>query len=266
MSKKYLIVSGDSFTEGHNMGEQASWAYWVAKELNLKLINLSCGGKGNEWISDSLLSYLITMKIPYEECIVMIGWSDLSRQMMFLDIETEDDPSGLVDFVIGDLLYPSDNIQNNRKIKYIYENRKSLYPLFSSITLLLYKTYKSIFYTRMFLENKNIPFIFFDVITDNKIYYKKNTPFIKKSYEDFLNEDLENISNIDDVITSMINKKNVDYIFDEKYLTFENKTLLGWLKKEGNFKYEVGNDGHTNIEGAKEISKYIVEQYKNIYL
>jgi hypothetical protein len=266
MSKKYLIVSGDSFTEGHQMGEQASWAYWVAKELNLELINLSCGGKGNEWISNNLLSYLATMEIPYEECIVMVGWSDLSRQMTFLDIDEKEDPARLVDVVIGDLLHPSDNLEYDSKLRYIYKNRKSLYPIFSSVVWCLFRTYQSIFYTRMFLENKNIPFIFFDVISDNKVYYKNKISYIKKSYLDFTNEDLEEIPYIDDVISGMIGERNVDYIFDNKYLTFEDKTVLGWLKKDGNFKYEVGNDGHTNIEGAKEISKYIVEQYKNIYL
>jgi len=83
MNKKYLVVSGDSFTEGHTMGEQASWAYWVAKKMNLELINLSCGGKGNEWISNNLLSFLTSTDISLDECIVMVGWSDLSRQILF---------------------------------------------------------------------------------------------------------------------------------------------------------------------------------------
>jgi hypothetical protein len=266
MSKKYLIVSGDSFTEGHHMGERASWAYWVAKELNLKLINLSCGGKGNEWISNTLLNYLLNKDISLDECVVMVGWTDLSRQMMFLDIKSKNSSSHIIDFVIGDLLYPSDNIENEIKIKYIYDNRKVLYPLFSNIGWFLFKTYQSIFYTRLFLEGRNIPFLFFDVITDNKIYYQDNSAFIKKSYEGFLNKDLIEITYIDDIVSNMICEKNVNYIFDKKYLNFENKTVIGWLKQEGNYKYEEGNEGHTNVEGAKEISKHIIEQYKQIYL
>jgi len=40
MNKKYLVVSGDSFTKGHTLGEKGSWAYHVAKKMNLELINL----------------------------------------------------------------------------------------------------------------------------------------------------------------------------------------------------------------------------------
>ena len=265
MNKKYLIVSGDSFTEGHDMGEQASWAYWVAKKMNLELINLACGGKGNEWISNNLLSYLATMEIPYEECIVMVGWSDLSRQMVFLDYETKDESAGLVDVVIGDLLHPSENLESMPKIKYIYENRKSLYPIFSSVVWCLFRTYQSIFYTKLFLENNNIPFIFFDVITDNKVYYNNKIPYIKKSYLDFMNEELEKIPYIDDVITGMISQKNVNNIFNENYINFDGKPVMGWLKFDGHFKYEDGNEGHTNIKGAEKISEYIIDNFKKIY-
>ena len=58
MHKKYLISCGDSFTEGHDMGEQASWAYWTANSLGLGLINIASGGMSNEWINMRTLSYL----------------------------------------------------------------------------------------------------------------------------------------------------------------------------------------------------------------
>jgi hypothetical protein len=54
---KNLIVCGDSFTEGHDMGETASWAYWTADTLNLKLKNLASGGMSNEWISLQIQNY-----------------------------------------------------------------------------------------------------------------------------------------------------------------------------------------------------------------
>jgi hypothetical protein len=58
MNKKYLIVCGDSFTKGHTLGEKGSWAYHVAKKMNLNLINLSANGMGNEWVASQLLSFL----------------------------------------------------------------------------------------------------------------------------------------------------------------------------------------------------------------
>ena len=57
-SIKNLIACGDSFTEGHEMGEPASWAYWTADSLGLELKNLASGGMSNEWISLQTISFL----------------------------------------------------------------------------------------------------------------------------------------------------------------------------------------------------------------
>ena len=35
---EHLITCGDSFTEGHEMGETASWAYWTADGLNTEVL------------------------------------------------------------------------------------------------------------------------------------------------------------------------------------------------------------------------------------
>jgi hypothetical protein len=264
MNKEYLVVCGDSFTEGHTMGEQASWAYWVSKQLNLKLINIANGGKGNEWISNTLLTYLNKKEIPLDKVVVMVGWSDVSRQSIFVDTEDDKDTPKLLDIVIGDLLIKSDLIENHPRLKWIYKNRKILSPLLSSIVWCVFKTYQSIFYTKIFLESKNIPFLFFDVITDNKVYYKNNIPYFKNTWKNFNNNDLEELPYEGDLISDMISEKNVNYLFNEKYINFDGAPILGWLHDKE--EYSEGNDGHTNIEGAKKISKYIVEQYKNIYL
>ena len=41
-NKKYLVVCGDSFTEGHMLGEKGSWAYPLAKKNELR-VNKPCG-------------------------------------------------------------------------------------------------------------------------------------------------------------------------------------------------------------------------------
>ena len=48
MNKKYLITNGCSFTEGHLIGPDASWAKYFANNNNLELINLAKGGNGND--------------------------------------------------------------------------------------------------------------------------------------------------------------------------------------------------------------------------
>lgn len=264
MNKKYLVVSGDSFTEGHEMGEVASWAHWVAKELNLELINLARGGMGNEWISNTILNFLNTTNINKDEIIVMVGWSDLARQLSYMD-GIYKKSLGLMTIVPNDLLEKSDNIKYDKRAKWIWDNRTALMPFFSNISWYLYKTYQSIFYTKIYLNSLNIPFLFFDCITDNKIYYKNENPYLKNTWNGFQNNDLEKVEHIDEMISEILSKENVDFIFDEKYINFNGNTILEWLKLDGHEKYETGNEGHTNIDGAKEISKYIVEQYKKIY-
>ena len=48
IDKKYLITSGCSFTEGHKVGPNASWAKYLAENNNLELINIAKGGVGND--------------------------------------------------------------------------------------------------------------------------------------------------------------------------------------------------------------------------
>lgn len=258
--KKYLVACGDSFTHGHMMGETASWAYWVAKDMNLTLINLSSGGKGNEWIATTILSFLIKNEIPLEEVIVMIGWSDLSRQLVYFNNVNNSEESDIWNIVPGDLMNSGDN-------DWIYQNRKSLYPLFSSLNWCLFRTYQSLFNVKMFLKSSNIPFLFFDTITDNKIYYNNNEPYLKDSWKTFWTENLEKLilDGEPAIITNMLSKEMVEYIFDKNYIDIDGYTIVKWLHRPGNEIYEKGNEGHLNEAGAKVISKKIVDKFKKIY-
>jgi hypothetical protein len=51
LDKKYLITNGCSFTEGHLLGNDGSWAKFLGEKLDLELINLGKGGSGNDSIS-----------------------------------------------------------------------------------------------------------------------------------------------------------------------------------------------------------------------
>lgn len=265
-TKKYLVVCGDSFTEGHMIGETASWAYWVAKDMNLTLINLSCGGMGNEWISTTILSFLIKKEISLDEVIVMVAWSDLSRQMTYFNNVNENYENNIWNIVPGDLLENSE-VSEILEMKWIYENRKALYPFFSSLNWCLFKTYQSLFNLKIFLKSSNIPFLFFDTITDNKIYYKNNKPYLKDSWKSFWTENLEKLIIVDEpsIITNMLCEDMVNYLFDKNYINIDGYTVMMWLHMPENKIFEKGNDGHLNEMGAKIISKKIINEFKKIY-
>lgn len=263
MNKKYLVVTGDSFTKGHTLGESGSWAYHVAKKMNLSLINLSGNGMGNEWSSSQLLSFLYRHESILDELVVMVGWTDFARELNFYtDIDSN--------YIHQIITVPADihSVENDSHrpehfIKKIINNRKVLKNFIGNEVVCLYKTYFSILHTRTFLEKNNIPFLFFDSVANNKIYYNDKTPYIlstekEKMFLDFNNNDISFLSDFKDKTFS--NK-----IFDKKYINFDGKTIFEWISQQGNQKYEEGNPGHTNELGANVISDIIIKEYERLY-
>jgi hypothetical protein len=266
-NKKYLVVCGDSFTEGHIMGERASWAYHLAEKMNLELVNLACGGVGNEWISNTVISYLNTMEISIDEVIVMIAWSDVSRQLSYFNnIEGEQQPN-IFHIVPADLLAEEFIEGSGEEMRWIFENKSSLYPFFSSLIWCLFKTYQSLLYTKIFLDNNKIPYLFMDAITDNKVYYINGDSYFKDSWKSFWTENLQRLvlGNESDMIQTMLSEKNTEYIFNDNYISIDGKTIMHWLKKSGNEICEIGNEGHLNEFGAKIVSDKILKKFKKIY-
>jgi hypothetical protein len=261
MNKKYLIACGDSFTAGHDMGETASWAYWTAESLELELINLSMGGMSNEWINMRTLSYLHANKERWNDSVVIIAWTEMMRQMTFFD--------DLGKTNIGKWMWsaqPSDFDCDDWSIdtpgEWMYEHRQSLYPFFSNLPWALMKTYLSMMILKTFLDSKNIPYLFFDAVNDNKLYYETDGVYLrdfKFEKEPFdVTADHESIGDI-------VNQQMVEYLFDEKYVDVDGTPILQFIHKWGDERYCEGNGGHTNVIGAKEVSKYIVKHYERLY-
>jgi hypothetical protein len=261
MNKKYLIVCGDSFTKGHTLGEKGSWAYHVAKKMNLNLINLSANGMGNEWVASQLLSFLYRHESIVDELVVMVGWTDFARELNFYTDSTH----------IHQIITIPTDIHSNENdsdkpdhfFKKIINNRKVLKNFIGNEIVCLYKTYFSILHTQTFLEKNSIPFLFFDSVANNKIYYNDKTPYIfstqkEKIFLDFTNNDVP-------FLQDFKHKEFSDKIFSNKYINFEGNTIFEWISKSGNRKYEKGNPGHTNELGASVISDMIIKEYDKLY-
>lgn len=259
--KKYLIVSGDSFTKGHELGEKGSWAYHTAKKMNLQLINLSENGMGNEWIASQLLSFLYRHEIILDECVVMIGWTDFARELSFY-INDESQYIEQLTIVPCDLHGDLDDTHHPYFIERITSNRSVLKKFIGNEIVCLYKTYFSILHTRSLLEKYNIPFVFFDSVANNKLYYDKKIPYIlsfngNPIYLDFNNTDIPFLKDFKE-------KSFSDKIFDKKYINFENKSIYQWVWLDRE-KYEKGNPGHTNELAANTISDMIIKEYDKLY-
>ena len=121
---KYLVVCGDSFTQGHVMGEQASWAYWTAEKLGLELINLAIGGMANDWIYSKPILWFNQNKDKIKKSICMVAWTDFGRQHTIYQpvVPTENDERWITNIHPGDLsetppfdINSTDNIPNALK-------------------------------------------------------------------------------------------------------------------------------------------------------
>ena len=220
---EHLITCGDSFTEGHEMGETASWAYWTADGLNLKLINLASGGMSNEWISLQTISFLQKNPHLWNNSVVIIAWTEMMRQMIHFD-----DMGGKIGKWIWSVQpndFISDDCGDDTPGYWIYNHRNALYPFFSDLNWALMKTYQSMLMVKTFCDANGIPYIFFDAVNDNKVYL----------------------------------------LFDDKYVNVDGTPILQFIHKWGDERYCEGNSGHTNVIGAKEVSKYIIKHYERIY-
>lgn len=271
---KYLVVCGDSFTQGHIMGETASWAYWTAKELGLELVNLAVGGMANDWIYSKPILWFNKNKDKISQSVCMVCWSDFGRQHTIYQpvIETESNKRWVTNVAPGDLSenppYNDDNTEVPTALKFMHKNREVLKPYFGSIQDALYKTIQSQLILREYLESVGIPFAFFDAITYNKVNFDENggdwwmlnrdntkftIPYNKKYYATDVME--------------LINKENIKKLFDENYLDFEGQSISGCYINwpGGSDVYEKGNQGHTNVESAQLFAKIIAEKFKKIY-
>lgn len=260
MTKKYLIACGDSFTEGHLIGETASWAYWTAKSLGLELKNIASGGMSNEWISLQTISFLQTNRDLWDNSVVIIAWTEMMRQMVHFD-----DMGGRIGKWIWSAQpndFISDDCDNDTPGYWIYKHRNSLYPFFSNLSWALMKTYQSILMVKTFCDAKGIPYMFFDAVNDNKLYFENDKTYLRDF--EFKKEEF-NLDNSLDFVKRIVDLDMINLLFDEKYVDIDGTPILQFIHKWEDGRYCEGNEGHTNVVGAKEVSKFIVKHYEKIY-
>ena len=291
MNKKYLLACGDSFTEGHVQGKKASWATYVGPKLGLETINIACGGMSNDWICNRTLTWLMKNKEKAKECVVMIGWSDFGRQhCMFQPVIEGEFPNTRWSTTISPADFAPnfvdlDDPQIPQALREIEINRDALIPWFGSFSDCLYKTYRSILFIKEYCESNNIPYMFFDMIDNQKGIF---TPI---PYGDIPNEQNYNVK-----IKNRGRKKDgewqyldcgavrydqrdllipemTEYLWDKHYFHMRDEnSMLGFLECYPNEaggghdgEYMEGNQGHLNVKGAQWFADIVVKWFHDIY-
>ena len=117
------------------------------------------------------------------------------------------------------------------------------------------KTYLSKITTKNYLENNNIPYLFFDSIDYSKLLFKNDeiwwTPELDK--EELIIKDITHC----DLDWDLLNENTTNRIFDEKYI-------------EGCYRHYLNEeefiDGHPTEQGAKRWSREVLlPKLKELY-
>jgi hypothetical protein len=252
-NKKYLVTSGCSFTDGFNMAEKGSWAYYLSNMLELKLVNKARGGSGNEYISDSVIIELMNHPEIRENCVVGVAWSSFSRLM---------NPIYDGNHNMLDTIQPFDFIETNGEKGKYYEHRKTGEVFFRDILFCVYKTYMAIAKLNYFLDYYNIPYFYIDAMSPNKVKKINNGEYDEvQIINGYSNQSIINIgmrewpNNYKDVIND-----NFNSIIFKNYLNVCGyHTILEFMVTDYD-RYNKGNPGHPNDVASKEIAHFIYNQ------
>ena len=290
MNKKYLLACGDSFTEGHIQGKDASWATYVGPKLGLETINIALGGMSNDWIANTTLTWLMKNKEKAKDCVVMIGWSDFGRQhAIFQPVVEGKFPNTRWNATISPADFSPnfvdlDDPQVPQALREICINRDALIPWFGSFVDCLHKTYRSILFVKEYCESNNIPYMFFDMIDNQKGIFTERNEYDGDPYN---NVKVKNraipldtgevlyfeLGRVHDECVDLLNPKMTEYLWDKHYFDIDGNSVLGYIESNpeitggghGHGKYMKGNGGHLNIKGAQWFSDIVVKWFHDIY-
>lgn len=251
-----LVTSGCSFTQGYGKNGNkptCSWAYHLSKKLNLELINVAKGGKGNEWISNSIIEELEST--GYQNTIVVVAWSEVTRLMGSFNEEIVTIRPQDFDGLEGKEEWSSYSDYH----KYVIKNQKALGKFFDDIVYCVYKTYHAIHKLKTYLEYKEVPYLFFDAINPSKVIhhsYIREAFALQSSHKEA--QDIE-LSTRTEEHQRVITQEWSDYLFDDKWIDLGGaKTIIELMER--NPKLYEGLDGHPNEELSKVIGGMVSEK------
>lgn len=279
LDKKYLIASGCSFTEGHHLGAEGSWATYFAKNNNLELINLGKGGAGNEYILTNTIQYSIINKEISDNAIFGIQLSEVLRTLVCFDLPDRTDYP--VYTHISPVQFIDENTFDNWNLnlfhnKWIYENRYKLAPFFMNITNSVSITINAIISFINFCEKNNYPYFIFDGI--NKNIPEKTVDgwalIGEAEIDNHRVEVMEKSQSANEFIHNgypVIQKSIIEYLNDIKnYIKGvdykQHMMNIGQIKYNDYNFYLKNNDGHPNKDGAELWAKYLQNKVEEIFV
>lgn len=280
LGKKYLISGGCSFTEGHHLGLEGSWANYFAKNNNLELINLGKGGSGNEYILRNVIQYSIINEEIANNSVFGIQLSEVLRTLMCFTIPTTTYEYGKYTHITP-VQFINENTFNNWDLKtfhnkWIYDNRNALSPFFINVTHSVLITLNAILGFINFCEKNNYPYFIFDGINKNIPEKTKNGWALTANAEiDNHRVEVMEDSNIDfteymSIGYPIIHKSIIEYLNTiDNYITdIDYKQYLintGYNNHNDSNFYLKENEGHPNQSGCQEWVNYLQTKVEKLF-
>jgi len=163
MNKKYLIVSGCSWTDPNQYSEDPKvsndivknyyrWPNILADKLNMKLINFGKYASGNEYICSSLIDNILAMS-EYERSnigLVIAAWSEAKRT----DFEFKKNDN---DYYVKNL-FENKYKEYRYNEKYIWDSVLYTDPLRGDMFYRVKQSIRYMYMLQTFLKHNNIPY------------------------------------------------------------------------------------------------------------
>ena len=263
LGKSKILGVGCSFTSGHIMGNESSWLNYLGNLTDTDVINKGYGGASNEMIANSIIDELETNKSIKDDIFVVVQWSECLRTSYWFNNSTNSNLSRWTS-ITPQHLYMDAPYNDNAEVVHIFNNKKAFYPFHSTMEPSLYRTYTNMIFVKNYLENNNIPYLFFDGINYHKLFQKEDDWYLKASTPFNVspknaNDDFKvNITEF-----SLLNPNIVQDIYESKQ--FFNELNIGmreWLHQKGDT-YIKGNEGHPNHKASKEWAEILLKYIKD---
>ena len=176
MDKKYLIVSGCSWTDPHQYSEDPKvsndivknyyrWPNILADKLNMKLINFGKYASGNEYICSSLIDNILAMSEDERSNIglVIAAWSEAKRT----DFEFKKNDN---DYYVKNLFENKYKEYRYNK-KYIWDSVLYTDPLRGDMFYRVKQSIRYMYMLQTFLKHNNIPYKMVQSVPLQKMTY-----------------------------------------------------------------------------------------------
>jgi len=269
MDKKFLIVSGCSWTDPNQLSEDINvsndivrnynrWPNILADKLNMTLINYGKKASGNEYICSSLIDNITSMNENKRNNIglVIVAWSEAKRT----DFEYRKNEN---DYYVNKLFSTRDKKRYNKD--YIWDSVLYTDPLRGDMFYKVKHSIRYMYLLQTFLKFNNIPYKMVQAIPLQKLSSLGGTEF-NLDFAFGSSQRSAQIQNLD-IVQNNFDKELSSALVDfQPYHSIDKNNFIGWptlMQLDGYSLYDKLNQKTDFISNLTTFTEYIKDNHPN---